>query len=661
MKVIYYYYDVCKDLAKEFSLQNKLEVLSVNSFDELLIKVDDNFIIIISPELINETLLMNCYKLQYEKNYNFGVITGLSLEIIKNKLDNYKDELKINTENPYFVFRTINDKIDHELQAEVLTRYDINTSIVKEKLMNKNIVISAMMDGSRMHLQINDGLICGINQDIEENEIKKVFHSCFSDGKLGCCDNLIFACKINSESIFLNSCSSSLIGTSKHGTYSNIVMNLLKNSKSIISGYRPKEGFASENLLYYLLLKQGYNLGEILYILNINSYNHCTDYFPYILFGFPNSLAISEEQEEVNLSNDWNLLDNEIKIKAQANFKNCIVSILSFENNYDLFEKICQRNFDVSSNIDFHNDIYYSIIPYKNSRRVKIIFYTWKLIKEDIIIKIDFSNRNTLLTQTKIRYENLQKLESLSFRHKKLQNQIHEYLKNSSSLIQNEKSHRRNLYNKKFKSTISLINNTEKVIVDYLIEDLRNQGNKFFIERYGKDILIECADHIMHNNAKCPYCGGNLYLKKGENPILDINRLSAFCSLCHNVYDVPYEVRNSIEKLIYPKISLIEKHSEKVRFSIKLKNEKEYSTINTVYFGIWAEQNSYVQFLDIEHIRADFELNSKDEKEILLLITLNDNIQNMIAYTYCLYVYWFEDFDIYVSTHMFNLSNIIDK
>ena len=657
MIVVYNNNDIFGEIAKEFSLQHNLKVLEITENNQILTEIKDDFIILISPQLIDESLLMICYKLQYKKGYKFGIITGLILDIIKNKLDNYEEQLTINMEDAYFIFRTVNSKINSDLNAEVLTRYDISTSILKERLTNGKNILSFIMDGSRMHLQTNDGLICGINLDIDEDKIKEAYPLCIRDDKLGCCDNMIFASEIKAESIFLNSCSSSLIGTSKDGRYINVAMNLLKNSKVIFSGCRPKEGFPSENLLYYLLLKQGYTVGEILYILNMNSYNHCTDYFPYILFGFPNAFAASENIDELNLLGD-KVKHNEININIPANMKNYNIVNLQLDGNNDLLDKICNRDFEMVLDSDFDNDIYYSIIPYKTSKKVKIIIYSWNIIKEDINLRLYCLNKDFGLMNLQVKYNNLQKLDSLSFRHKKLQNQIHEYLKNSVLLIQNLKKYRQNLNSKKIVSSINLVKSTEKTISDCLVEDIKKQGNKFFVERYGNSALIESASHTIHNDARCPYCGKGLYLKNGKNPILGINRLSAFCSICHNVFDVPIESSYSIKDLIYPRISLVESKSNKVKFKIKIENMKKMNSINTVYYGIWSEKSSYVEVLRTSKTREDFELESSQEKELYLTVDFKDDIKEKVSHFYSLYVYWFENFEIYVSTYNFNLSNI---
>lgn len=657
MIVIYKNKDICGEIAEEFALQHNFKVLGINDNNQILSEVKDDFIILISPQLIDESLLMTCYKVQYKREYKFGIITGLSLDVIKRKLNNYEEQSTINMEDAYFIFRTVNNKINSDLNAEVLTRYDISTSILKEKLTSGKNILSFIMDGSRMHLQTNDGLICGINSDIDKDKIEESYPLCVRNNKIGCCDNMIFASEIKAESILLNSCSSSLIGTSKDGRYINVAMNLLRNSKVIFSGYRPKEGFPSENLLYYLLLKQGYTVGEILYILNLNSYNHCTDYFPYILFGFPNAFSRSESINEINLPGN-EVSNNEISIKVPSNMNNYNIINLQLDGNDKLLENIYNRDFDVILDSNLDKDIYYSIIPYKTSKKVKIVVYSWNIIKEDINLRLYCSNKDFRLAELQVRYNNLQKLDSLSFRHKKLQNQVHEYLKNSVLMIQNLKKYRQNFNNKKLTSSINLVRSTEKIISDCLVEDIKKQGNKFFVERYGNSTLLESASHTMHNDAYCPYCGKGLYLKNGRNPILHINRLTAFCSICHNVFDVPIESSYEIKDLNYPRISLVENKGSMVEFKIKIDNMKKIRSINTVYYGIWSEKTSYAEALRISNQREDFELEPSQEKQIYLSVDFKEDIKEKMSHLYSLYVYWLENFEMYVSTYNFNLSNI---
>ncbi|QSQ08110.1 hypothetical protein H0A61_00430 [Koleobacter methoxysyntrophicus] len=637
--------DVYEKVAKKFAARKGFKYLRIKHEEEVS-EIEEDFVFVLSPEKITEKLLDKCYKASCERNVFFGFITSLNDEIINRKLDNFEIESTLNFEKAMLILRKENKSIEHELNAYVLTRrgctVDNIASFISEKLL-----LSVVMDGNRRHLHLNDGKICGINSAVDINEIYKYFPECEN-----CEYKRIEAEKFNIECMFMNSCSSTLISTSEKGRYINVGMNILKNAKALISAYRPKEGYISEALLYYFLVNKGYKMGEILYILNMNSYHHGSDYFPFVLLGFPNTKILADNEKP----------NFDTKVTVEHNGINIDISELDYfiEVNIDLskepdkFEKILNRKYRVFAENVICDDIYYSIIPYKARKFLKVFVYSWKKINKELRIKIDLEDesKNDLVIISN-KYKSMQKLEMLGFRHQKIKGKIRNYSMYAITIIESMDESFRNLKNSDFLKKLEKLKQMEKDLYTSLKDMLLSQNPRFFVEEYRNNVVTRCADSRFHEEHQCPFCGNPLSMKESYNGLLDIKRLSAFCSNCHNVFDVPFYG----EKIKYPLIEIKNYSGDSIEFFIHVKNLNPYITNNCICFNVWCENRSEFENLILTKEFEIFELNPNSNKSIEVSVCLKDTTKK-VNQTYCLYVYWFENFDIFVSTYTFKLKNI---
>ncbi|MBA7480536.1 hypothetical protein ES707_15998 [subsurface metagenome] len=582
---------------------------------------------------------MDCYHLQLKKNYLHGIITGLDKNKVQVKLDCFHDSIEF--KNSLLLFREVDKMIKHSLAAQVMLRENAYYNQVNKFFQKPNILFSALIDGTRKHLYLNDSMICGVNTDISIDEFKKEHPDCISKNQFGCKDPLIFSNQIKTECIFLNSCSSSLVSTSKNGMYINVAMNLLINTKSLISGYRPKEGHSEENLLYFLLAERGYSFGGILYILNLNSYNHYTEVAPYILFGNPLAVptklksisTIAPEKIQVNNSN--------ITIQIEGDSDQYQEFTLSLEKQSDLFEKIYDRQFNVKVKEVLNQKINYSIIPYKKDKKVKFIIYAWDKIQQSFKVHINIDKEEKEIKKYKERYRNLLQLKTLGFRHEKLRNQITEYLHQINKLIPFKDRSKNTLQNAHIFRKYDTLARIEDNILNHIRKRTLNKTVNFFIEEYREEVFVISADSTLHKEIKCPYCGGNLGLKVCENSLYDIRRLSAFCSLCHNVFDVPFNDANNLK--IYPKIEVVNKRQQSLEFTATIKNMKEWKTVNLLCFALWGERRSDVEKVERLPLSEKLILNPEEEKKLTFQAKLKP-VSEPISKPYCVYLYWFADF-----------------
>lgn len=632
------------NLVERFAEKRRFRTFAVNSEVDIE-RVEEDFVFVLSPERITESLVNRCNKISSEKNIYFGFVTGLNDEIIKRKLEEFETESVLQFEDSIILLRKENGTIEHEVGAYVLTRPYCYVEKLNDITKNR-VLLSAIMDGNRRHLHLNDGKICGINSLIDIDEVYKYFPECQV-----CEYKTIKAEQMNVEAMFMNSCSSTLINTSEKGKYINVGMNILKNAKLLISAYRPKQGYINEALLFYYLVNTGYSAGEIVYILNTNSYYHGSEYLPYILYGFPNAkkMCITKAVSNSNLTIGKDVINIDV-----AKFEFFEEVSINLDDKPELFEKICERKYRVLTDNTITQDIYYLIIPYPLQKVVKIFLYGWKKISKKLKLSIRFESyqQSELALLTK-KYKNMQKLKLVGFNHQKVTSKIRNYFSQLNSVVPYTDERLRNLKNDRLVSKIRQLIRLEEELYTTLKEFLTESNPYFFIEQYEGNVVIRCADKNIQNETKCPYCGNFLSIKEAFNEILDIRRLSAFCSNCHNVYDIPYYG----ESIRFPFIEVRNYTGKSIDFTVHVKNDNPHSTHNSLYFNVWCESRSDFKNLNLTKQFEIFNLQPSEKKSIDVSVSLKD-FDRKVNQSYCLYVYWFEDFDIFVSTYTFKLRNI---
>lgn len=74
-------------------------------------------------------------------------------------------------------------------------------------------------------------------------------------------------------------------------------------------------------------------------------------------------------------------------------------------------------------------------------------------------------------------------------------------------------------------------------------------------------------------------------------------------------------------------------------------------------FNLWCENRSEMENIYLSRDFQVFTLEPGGEEKFEVEVALKRTDQR-INKTYCLYVYWFEDFNLSVSTYTFRLKNV---
>lgn len=439
-----------------------------------------------------------------------------------------------------------------------------------------------------------------------------------------------------------------MIGTSLAGNQVNVPMNLNKSCRTLISGFRPKEGNENENLLFALLINQGYSTGETLYVLNMNSYYCNSDYYPFILFGFPDQKAPNlDETKEVFF--EVQQIGNNYTLKVEAKDVNI------FEANFYYPSEAAQRKImDRECIVHFQgvaNDgAYYALIPYENY--AKLLIYSWNELSMDGEVIIELSASDSFASVLKRRLDNLRKLTIMGFRHKKLLNQIHNYEQILGVYIRISNKRKYTLNHKEMEKIKCKIDDEEKAIAALIIGEIERQGNNFFFEKYQNNTYIRSAEHELHQKTQCPYCDNYLFMKKSSNKLYELNRISAFCSECHNVFDAESgDDKNRLQPFPF----IANKSSDDTHIVFEIYCSTLHSASKTaVYISIWAENRSETKQLSI-HMSENpyFSTGEPQEQRIVFSIEKKDKLIHQKQF--CLYCYWIEDFGISIGTRPFIL------
>lgn len=650
MQVAAFKGDLFIQYAEKFSRDNDYELHVFSNYNAFECEdIDDDMVIFMEPQHITEQLVMRANRPGCYSRKSYGIITGLNENDVKRKVELYKKDSVCLNNKTAVVMRTVNREINHDTEFEVLTRYGIGVENIRN--LKEYSIISAMLNGNRRHLHVNDGFICGINRDIGITELKEEYPECVCDNNNRCNENIVYADTFTASCFFLNSCSSSLIGTSNAGNMVNVPMNLNKSCDALISGFRPKEGNENENLLFALLMNRGYSMGEMLNVLNLNSHYNNSDYYPFILFGFPDQKATKKTEifPEGNLACKIHNNKSNLSIEVNTEGTNLVEVNLQYPNA-QIKEKIMNREYSIRFHGNLNDEVFFTLIPFKDG--IKLLLYSWKsfTIEGDIIM--EFNGADPFSDILKRRLNNLRKLRIMGFNHKKFLNQVHNYEQLLGNYIRVADKSKYVLNHKELYKIKSKLSNEEKLLTDLITGEIERQGNNFFFEKYEKTTFIRSAADKLHQTAKCPYCNNHLFMKHSTNELYDLRRISAFCSECHNVFDAEW---CTDEKKLYP-YPIIEYHSsENGQIIFEISREPVSPTSNTsLYVSIWAESRSEANQLIVEMDGNPYFATEKQiDKKLICSIKKKD--ANIHPKHYGLYCYWLEDFSISIGTRPFRI------
>lgn len=469
----------------------------------------------------------------------------------------------------------------------------------KNLSLEGNRILSLLMDGSNWRLRTEDGMILGSNKNDKiafqgryPVHVKEVLNNL---------EDVLFANEISAKSIFLNSCSDSLIVGGLYGKNLNVVQNMLGATPSVIAGYRMENGDISENLLYILLLQRGYSCYEVHYILNLNSLLMRDEFSPFINYGrIKNNIPSSNSNLYYNKDKN-NSSRVEICCKPQDEKENYYEIDIPLES--DTIENIIKKKYRL---IITGNDeeVFVSGITYPKEGKVKIIFYSFvkfafKSSALEIVREEEYK-KNFAYLENKI--SNIRNLRLLGLGDAKNKQRIDNITKKISSLQfkSNEGFH--------FSSKIlDMVHNEEKTFYSNIEKDcLELLGKDFPIELFYSHSLSECLGTDSQKEILCPGCGDVLYVKSIKN-ILGINRISGVCRNCHNPLD-----RSSKSFIENPKLltHALSERDDYLELNITVRNDS--SSLKS-YFIMFLPTTDYSSNLD------DFKITLREKEKFFIL------------------------------------------
>lgn len=388
-------------------------------------------------------------------------------------------------------------------ELKIYSRKDTTIENIKKIINNPNAVLSCMLDGSNWRIHLSDGMILGkVERQSIESSFKYPTH--VQDAIETQNNNVISGDSFGIAHIFLNSCSDSLIDRSLYGSNLNVVNKLLINTPSVIAGYRMKEGKESENLLHALLVKNGYSIKEIHYILNVNASLQGEEFSPYINFGDVCNKVSKDSVERLKV------------IKEDGNW--IIFNCSEYENNYyecNLFLDEVEINdiFCKNSQLVLRNcvsDIFFTYIPYINKKMVKCIWFSYQKFQfNNCEISIESLNTpQSIASYFSEVINNVQKLNLLGLNSSKLKNKIDEFSRFTISKLLSSTRYNYNdeLLNQFRKSEEKVYKGIKQVFKEALTLD-------FPIEHFHSKSRIDSLPLTSGTTFNCPNCGSPIFIK----------------------------------------------------------------------------------------------------------------------------------------------------
>ncbi len=556
------------DLDRENNLSDRItfENLHIQG-DELDIYVDQNSL---TTDFVS--------KLNQEQ-FNTGILYSI---YFINDINRIKNDRVITESSKISVFlRKKNNIIEGNDRVQYFSRKDTTVDNVKSILSDTNSVLSCMLDGSNWRIHLSDGMILGKQRNaLIESKYKYPHHvqKCINSTD----ENIIYGDEFDITHIFLNSCSDSLVDKTLYGSNLNVVQSLLKNSSSVISSYRMKNGNESENLLHTHLLMNGYNANEIHYILNVNASLQQNELSPYINFG--NTINLSKPPLSINeisvsqvSKNIWGI---DFYASKEVPYFECELYLPS-----EVIKSLLNQKSNLSMNVS-DEDIYFTYIPNVRTNTVKCIWFSYKNfhLSSIQVYLTDYQESIAIEKYLLDTLENIQKFTTLGIGSNKLKNKVDDFSRSEiSKLIQSLPYQRNKFMLEEFrKSEESLYKGIEPFIrqtmmIDYPIEHFHN-----------KSIINSLAAENIQN---CPNCDSRIFIKESIVPVLSSIRYSGICRVCHNPFDMTDLSKKS--KLI--KCSG-KRRNDSYFLEIELKNINNYS--NSSYFVFFVPTTDYSSNID---------------------------------------------------------------
>ncbi|MDQ1852679.1 hypothetical protein [Bacillus stercoris] len=420
-------------------------------------------------------------------------------------------------------------------------------------------------------VHLNNDYICGKSYFLnhEHHLIKGPLPSCMEEDE-ACFfkrDGIaLSAYSIKARHIFMNSCGSLRFKNGDFDSIFNIAYSILEGkAESFIGAVRWKDGHGVENLLYLRLIKAGFSLGEIIYLLNKSLFfNQCEpSEGVFQLIGDPETRPYSKP--DISPIEELNFGSNMVEIRSGFGvFQSTSEEVIEAYKKSLLIVKVSVKNFFVS------------VVLSDNSKILYIFIYGYE--EQKVEAKVQIINFNDIFEFISRAYRRIEQNLSPSlglaklYPNKVLQGRkknLDNRLLNISRLFKVSFTDNSSIH-KLYKSCHKFLKEVDQIDFE-IAEEMKNAlvNHSFrFSEHYQKSFLLRPAE----TTGMCYICGEVLvdrYLEHIIKPSL--YRIERICTNCGGIEDKP-------SSLLTLHILLKDKVCKKsiVKVKIKIVNDSEY-------------------------------------------------------------------------------------
>lgn len=379
-------------------------------------------------------------------------------------------------------------------------------------------------NGWPIHLNLSEGFLCGVPSDHEQWEFPGDQPYCVEDGAVDCPldETVVKSDSLSFDHVFVESCSSA-IANSTSGLPVHVVLGLLEGSSSLIGAYRPGPTTYPEIVLYHSLLRAGYSLVEICYVLNRTATLNGVMAYPYVPFGAPDAASAHARPASV----EYEVSGNEIRVSEASGPVIDVRMALDERPESD-------RYYLSADGLD--SPLYYT--AFEENGDLRVLCYRGRQFDNDAVtltVHADPPEQETLdlLVDAleggrRTRQMNLAS-DSFETRHDNLEAQLESLGQKTSVCKQN--AARYDVVEDRIRQPVGNLEAMHDDLAEYAA-----QGDYLYY-KYG---AVAIDDDAFRTDADCHRCGRPAFAKTVSDTTGGARRAIGNCPQCGHIYDVPH-------------------------------------------------------------------------------------------------------------------------
>lgn len=507
------------------------ETIAESRGDDVVSTLDgigrDDVIYVDSPENVDEGVLLDLQRRQCrsEGTANFGIITGYRPELAEGL---YFRE-KAPRDDHYVVNNRISIPYATDDSLTVLPNDEDGDTV--SRLQTETMESLGLTTGGHsMHYYLPNGFICGFPDSIDVERYGDRQPACVAGGERDCPldGELVLAEDIDASHVFVSSCAS-IIQNNSIDLPVHVGMGLLTQVESLIGTYRILSSFPHETFLYQALLRDGYDLGEVCYVLNRYSDSLSNEIYPYFLYGRPENRSASAREGAYRTSVE----PSDSGIAVTITDIDCHVVDLSVPKGH-----LGGDESDVT--VDVRGDerdipFYHCVFEEQDAFRV-LVYSGGRMSADRLELRVE--QEATYMREKDAIFacaRNLRKHEGLGLLNQKMKNQLTHVENNVHTLSSVlERARLQSEARPELRDKLSEMDAIVDGIYDELHETLTDANG----------LLYEYLDRVVRDgsyvsNADCSDCGNTVFVSEVVEPLTSVKRAIGTCPECGYLFDAP--------------------------------------------------------------------------------------------------------------------------